>query len=117
MTREQELLDIIKQLEENDPTFKDYLKAILVECLGLMLQRGKKYNGSGVPLMEHMFDEGDCTAYHNAKRPMTRMKSAVRHFGEVVPDGDIKDPIVDQLNYDIGWLCCRARRSNGNQAP
>lgn len=112
MPREQELLDIIEQLENNDPTFKKYLIPALMECLNISLRRGLEYNGHGVPLMEHMFDEGDLTAYFNAKRPMARMKAAMRKFGENIPDSAIKDKIIDQVNYDIGWLCCRMERQD-----
>ena len=111
MTKEQNFVDLINELERNDKTFR-FLIPVLTNCFTIALLRGKEYNGNGSNLMDQIFYDGDESAFHNAFRPWNRIKEAKDRYRDNIPDDKIKDKIIDQINYLIDWYCCRMERKH-----
>ena len=105
-TGEALLLENIRLLKQQDPTF-EYLNESLNDVLSILVERGKKYNGTHGNVLEQIYELEDSSAFVHTGRPVKRMKQILADNGNYCPDSEILDKIIDTSGYSLMWLCCR----------
>ena len=105
-----EIPEILQHLSGQDPAFQ-YLPEAIREQLAVLLERGGQRNRGFVTVKDYIFSGGDRDGLFMPRMKLLRAEAIICGRG-VVPDEEIKDSLVDCINYLLMWLCCRAERAD-----
>lgn len=111
--QEQRIVEQLRILGEQDPTFK-HLPHVLQDRFDILISKGKMYNSEDSGVFQQNFELGDISAWELIMRKLRRGKTQVLRHRGVIPDNEARELVLDTCNQADIWACCRLERKHRN---